>query len=83
MVVTYTVSYFAKELQFLNSFCFLAARRAYDLLEVENPAALNFANAALAPLKRHYPSITESEGNYPFVECATFADVIKGKGYSW
>jgi hypothetical protein len=61
----------------------LTARRAYDLLEVENPAALNFANAALAPLKRHYPDITESEGSYPFVECATFADVIKSKGYTW
>jgi hypothetical protein len=62
---------------------FLAARRAYDLLQVENPAALEAANLALAPLKRHYPDITFSENNYPFVECATFADVIKGKGYSW
>lgn len=35
------------------------------------------------PLKRHYPSLTEDEQYYPFVECATFADVIKGKGYSW
>lgn len=37
----------------------------------------------LAPLKRHYPEITKSEGSHPFVECATFADVIKGLGYTW
>jgi len=35
------------------------------------------------PLKRHYPEITESEHLHPFVECATFADVIKGMGYKW
>ena len=62
---------------------FIAARRAYDILYVENPAALAAANAALGPLKRHYPDLTESEGNYPFVECATFADEIKGEGYTW
>jgi hypothetical protein len=28
----------------------------------------------LGPLKRHYPDITSHEGNYPFVECAIFAD---------
>jgi hypothetical protein len=52
----------------------LTARRAYDLLEVENPEALYFANALLAPLKRHYPDITSQEGNYPFVEAAIFPD---------
>ena len=33
----------------------LTARRAYDLLEIENPEALSFATQMLAPLKRHYP----------------------------
>ena len=27
--------------------------------------------------------MTTLEGNYPFVECATFADEIKAKGGSW
>jgi hypothetical protein len=61
----------------------LTARRAYDLLEVENPYILGLVNAKLAPLKKDYPSITFEEGDHPFVECATFADVIKGRGYSW
>lgn len=37
----------------------------------------------LSFLKESHPSITESEGDHPFVECATFADEIKGEGYSW
>jgi hypothetical protein len=61
----------------------LTARRAYDILETNNPDALQAANDMLESLKRHYPSITTNEKNYPFVECATFADVIKGKGYTW
>jgi hypothetical protein len=24
-----------------------------------------------------------SESDYPFVECAVFADTIKGQGYTW
>jgi hypothetical protein len=55
----------------------MTARRAYDILEAENPDVLSKANAILAPLKRHYPDLTENENTYPFVECATFADVIK------
>ena len=61
----------------------LTARRAYDILETNNPNVLQAANEMLEPLKRHFPSITTNEGRYPFVECATFADVIKGKGYTW
>jgi len=37
----------------------------------------------LVPLKRHYPDLTFKEGYHPFVECATFADVIMGLGYMW
>jgi len=29
------------------------------------------------------PGMTTLEGDYPFVECATFADEIKSKGGSW
>jgi hypothetical protein len=61
----------------------LTARRAYDILETNNPDVLNAANAMLSVLNRHEPSLTSSEGDYPFVECATFADEIKGKGYTW
>jgi hypothetical protein len=61
----------------------MTARRAYDILEAENPDVLSKANSILAPLKRHYPDLTATESNYPFVECATFADVIKNLGYTW
>ena len=59
----------------------LTARRAHDLLE--GTTTLLKAQKMLMPLKRHYPEITESEHLHPFVECATFADVIKGMGYKW
>jgi hypothetical protein len=37
----------------------------------------------LAPLKENYPSLTGDEGDHPMTECATFADNIKGQGYSF
>jgi hypothetical protein len=61
----------------------LTARRASDILSKENPAVLKAALAMLAPLKKNYSSITFSEKDHAFIECATFADVIKGKGYDW
>lgn len=35
------------------------------------------------PLKHYYSSLTTDEGDHPFTECATFADNIKGEGYSF
>lgn len=60
----------------------LVANRAQYLLEQESPDALNAALAVLAPLAQDYPQLLE-EGDHPFTECATFADNIKGDGYSW
>lgn len=61
----------------------LTARRAFDLLSTENPSVLKAAQNMLVSLKTNYPDITFSEKDHPFVECATFADVIKGHGYDW
>lgn len=47
-----------------------------------NPDALSAALAVLEPLKNDYSDLVE-EGDHPFTECATFADNIKSKGYSW
>jgi len=54
----------------------LTARRAYDLLAADHPSVLSQAQTMLQPLKDHYPDLTFNEGDHPFVECATFADVI-------
>ena len=61
----------------------LTARRAYDILSTDHPFVLEQAGAMLEPLKANYPEITENEKDYPFVECATFADVIMNLGYMW
>ena len=63
----------------------IAARIAYDHLAAESPAALESANELLAILKDSSagPLALEKENNYPFVECAPFADTIKGQGYSY
>lgn len=55
----------------------LVARGAYDILQEEAPEALAAANAELVALKQDQPDITGYEDNYPFVECATFADNVK------
>lgn len=56
----------------------LVARVAYDILERENPHALEGANEELAILKGHSTiQALGSESDYPFVECAVFADTIK------
>ena len=61
----------------------IVARGAQTILEDENPAALQQALDMLTYLKRYYPDITDNEDNHPFTECATFADDIKGQGYSF
>lgn len=62
----------------------IAARIAYDILESEDPAALQGANDMLAILKADGDILAlDHENNYPFVECAPFADTIKGQGYSF
>jgi len=56
----------------------LVARMAYDKLIADgNSALIDRANGILAELS----SFTTLEVNYPFVECATFADEIKSKGF--
>jgi len=37
----------------------------------------------MEPLQKYYSSLMTNEGNNPFTECATWADDIKGKGYSF
>lgn len=62
---------------------FKVARRAQELLEQTNPAALQAALEVLKPLKMNYPELTTDEGEHPFTECAQFADNIKLLGYTW
>lgn len=37
----------------------------------------------LKTYSKGHPDMIVSEGTYPFVECATFADQIKGQGMAW
>ena len=61
----------------------IVARIAFDKLQKENPSVLKSANDLLKVYASAQPSMTHLEGEYPFVECATFADEIKAKGGSW
>lgn len=61
----------------------LVARVAYDILQQEAPQALSQANNLLSTYAQANPSMTSAEGDYPFVECAIFADTIKSKGGSF
>jgi hypothetical protein len=62
----------------------LTARRAFDLLTKENPEVLKSAQTMLTSLNTNYPALTKNESaDHAFVECATFADVIKSMGYDW
>jgi hypothetical protein len=54
---------------------------AYDILEKENPTALKKAEDILANMANQ--TITSSEKDYPFVEAAPFADMVKYKGGGW
>jgi len=55
----------------------LVARIAYDKLQAENPAIIDRANGILKGIA----SFTPLEKDYPFIECATFADEIKNRGF--
>jgi hypothetical protein len=55
-------------------------RIAYEALEQENPAVLKAANDILNTLHQTMPDMVTNESQWPFVECATWADDIKGKG---
>lgn len=61
----------------------IVAKIAYDKLSRENPRALQAANHILHTYMATTPDMTKLERDYPFVECATFADEIKGKGATW
>jgi len=64
----------------------MTARRAYDILEAENPQVLASANKMLGALSSSYPELTLNESEHSFVECATFADFLKtlpGNPYGW
>lgn len=61
----------------------LVSRRAQDLLQSQDNYAYQAALAELEPLKENYASLTKDEGDHPLTECATFADDIKGNGYSF
>jgi hypothetical protein len=55
----------------------LVARIAYDYISSEDPSVITRAETILS----HLSSFTTLEKSYPFVECATFADAIKGTGW--
>ena len=61
------------------------AKIAFDKLQFTKNGqdALNKANDLLRAYSNSHPDMTNLEGSYPFVECATFADEIKAKGGSW
>ena len=62
----------------------LTARIAFDVLQVESPETIEEVNKILAPLRDSDPAWTTSESEERgFVECATWADEIKGKGGTW
>jgi len=64
----------------------IVARIAYDKLQDIDITSYNSAVEMLAVLKND-PSVNigalADEDNYPFVECAPFADSIKSEGYSF
>jgi hypothetical protein len=66
----------------INGHLFVA-NIAQDLLQQNSPSALSEALTTLSYLTTYNASLTTGEGNYPFVECATFADDIKYHGGAW
>jgi len=58
----------------------LTARVAYDLLDEDSPDTIEKVEKILDVLKKTGPDWVGKEGDHPMVECATFADDIKGKG---
>ena len=62
----------------LFSIHYLAARVAYDHLMETAPEVIGKAEAFLEPLTY----MNQHEDKHMFVECATFADDIKDKGFN-
>ncbi len=62
---------------------YLVARRAEELLSSQDNAAYKAVLDELNTLKVSHSSLTTSEKSHPITECATFADDIKSKGYSF
>jgi hypothetical protein len=62
---------------------YVVAKIGYDVLEAKYPSILKKANTLLAVYGDANPAQVPNEGDYPFVECATFADEIKSHGGSW
>ena len=60
----------------------MTAKRAYDILNKECLPCLLKAERLLKVLHKTKPNLTKNEGKYPFVECATWADIVKDKGKS-
>lgn len=64
----------------------LVARIAYDLLNEGSegsPDTIVNVDEQLSYLEHSDPVYTKKEGDYPFVECTTFADDIKNSGGSY
>ena len=65
----------------------IVARQAQSILETSNPEALQAALDDLKALQTYYPDLEKetsvSTNNHAFTECATFADDVKGQGYSF
>lgn len=61
----------------------LVARIAQDVLKEDSPETITKVEGILQILKKSDPEWTKKEGKHPIVECATFADDIKGKGARW
>ena len=61
---------------------FIVSRRAQEILEDSSSPAFDQALTVLGYLTASDPTLTKDEGSHPFTECATFADDIKGQGYS-
>jgi len=58
----------------------LVARIAYDILEETSPETLMRVDNLLNVLTKTNSTWTKDEDKHPMVECATFADDIKGHG---
>lgn len=58
----------------------LVARIAHDILRETNPETLESVEILLSVLTKTNSTWTKDENKHPMVECATFADNIKGMG---
>lgn len=56
---------------------------AYDILARDYPDALDQATALIKVYSDANPGKITKEDQYPFVECATYADDIKRTGGGW